>query len=71
MYQDVCRQADRVCIGMYREGSIIVVDMLYVADGYLREGSSDSIYIPLRDHCNHLISSDHLEHNVISWRMRI
>ena len=33
-------------VGVYREGSIIVADMLYVADGYLRKGSSDSIYTP-------------------------
>ena len=41
------------CIRMYREGSIIVADMLYVADRHL----PDSIYIPLRDHCKHLIST--------------
>ena len=43
------------CIGMYREGSIIVANMLFVADGYLREGSSDSIYNPFGKHCNDLV----------------
>ena len=49
MYRDVLGRF--LCIGMYRKGSIIVADMLFVADGYL----PDSIYIPLRDHCNHLV----------------
>ena len=57
--------------GVYRKGSIIVADMLYVADGYLREGSLDSIYIPLQDCYNYLVISDLIEHNVISWHMRI
>ena len=51
VYRDVSGRF--LCIGMYREGSIIVADMLYLADGYL----PDSIYIPLQDHCNHLISA--------------
>ena len=63
VYRDVCRPTGCVSgmFSQYREGSIIVADMLYLADGYLREGSSDSIYIPLRDHCNH-----HNKQNVMS-----